>query len=79
MMFLAAVREIAEFLFALIDRNSPLKGLGKQGIWGLTKLVSSEVEQASGRVGSRGSSDICVAQSFFIPLLCFPLLWFLSG
>lgn len=44
MTLLGAAREIAEFLFALIDRNSTLKGLGKKGIWGLTKLVSSKVE-----------------------------------
>lgn len=44
MTFLGAAREIAEFLFALIDRNSTLKGLGKKGIWGLIKLVSSKVD-----------------------------------
>lgn len=63
MTFLGAAREIAEFLFALIDRNATLKGLDKKGFWGLTKLISSKVEQASGRIGSRGSRDLCSSVS----------------
>lgn len=54
-------REVAECSFALIDKNPTPNDFGNKGIWGLTKPVSSNVGQASGSVGSRGSDDIFVA------------------
>ena len=65
------------FEFSLIGRNPTSNNFSKKAIWGLKKVVSSKVGLASGRVGSRGSSDIFVALSLYFPLLYFSLLWFL--
>lgn len=55
--------EIVEFSVALNDRNPSPSDLGKKGIWELTKLVSSQVGQASGRVGCWGTDDAFMSVS----------------